>query len=88
MGLLIANGEIEYVSVESVHRMTYDQAVAFIHFAEAERRRHEKDIEQIDDIIKVVKEAHPRTFKKGTCQTETGKQGYYRHSVVRNTILS
>lgn len=80
MGLLIKHGKIEYVDKESLYRMTHEQAIGFLLFIEAEKKRHEGNITQIDAMIADVKRVH-----KLSKMTE---DGYYVHKVDTSPMRS
>jgi len=76
MGLIKRFGKIEYVDKESVHRMTYSEAVAFVLFMEAEEERHKRDIRNIRDIVDIMKQHH---------HIAKDPRGFYYHKVIRKS---
>jgi hypothetical protein len=74
MGLLKHHGKVEFVNKESVHRMSLEEARAFLVLSEAEIVLFEKNILALYAIMDVVKEVQGLRKRN--------EDGYYIHTVI------
>lgn len=63
MGIIKENGKVQWIDEKSVHHLTRAEARAFLLFSKAEQRRHQQDIDNIEDIVEKV-EAHLKNMQE------------------------